>query len=41
MHETADSRVSRAAIEVDGEAASYLTVPQNGPVVVLLHGTYS
>ncbi|MBC7273077.1 MAG: alpha/beta hydrolase [Streptomyces sp.] len=40
MHESADSRVSRAAIEVDGEAASYLTVPQDGPVVLLLHGTY-
>lgn len=40
MRKTADSRVSRAAIQVDGEAASYLTVAQDGPVVLLLHGTY-
>lgn len=40
MRKTAESRVSRAAIQVDGEAASYLTVAQDGPVVLLLHGTY-
>ncbi|WP_257014510.1 alpha/beta fold hydrolase [Rhodococcus sp. ACPA1] len=30
----------RTAVQVDGEAASYLTVEQDGPVVLLLHGTY-
>ena len=32
--------VVRTAVQVDGEAASYLTVEQDGPVVLLLHGTY-
>ncbi|GAA1910497.1 alpha/beta hydrolase [Streptomyces durmitorensis] len=30
----------RTDVQVDGEAASYLTVEQDGPVVLLLHGTY-
>lgn len=30
----------RTAVQVDGETASYLTVEQDGPVVLLLHGTY-
>ncbi|HEY3506224.1 MAG TPA: alpha/beta hydrolase [Actinocatenispora sp.] len=37
---TSETRVLRADIEVDGEAASYLTVERDGPVVLLLHGTY-
>src|SRR5262245_48141684 len=32
--------VLRTAVQVDGETASYLTVEQDGPVVLLLHGTY-
>ncbi|MEV6907860.1 alpha/beta hydrolase [Amycolatopsis sp. NPDC051071] len=32
--------VLRTAVLVDGEMASYLTVKQDGPVVLLLHGTY-
>lgn len=32
--------VLRTSIQVDGETASYLTVEQDGPVVLLLHGTY-
>ncbi|MBE1577786.1 alpha/beta fold hydrolase [Amycolatopsis roodepoortensis] len=40
MSETAEPGVSRTTVEVDGEAASYLTVEQDGPVVLLLHGTY-
>lgn len=32
--------VLRTAVQVDGESASYLTVEQEGPVVLLLHGTY-
>ncbi|WP_406634785.1 alpha/beta fold hydrolase [Amycolatopsis sp. WGS_07] len=40
MRETTETGVSRTAVEVDGEAASYLTAGQDGPVVLLLHGTY-
>jgi pimeloyl-ACP methyl ester carboxylesterase len=32
--------VLRTAVQVDGETASYLTADQDGPVVLLLHGTY-
>ena len=32
--------VTRAAIEVDQQPASYLTAGAGGPVVLLLHGTY-
>jgi pimeloyl-ACP methyl ester carboxylesterase len=32
--------VLRTAVQVDGETASYLTVEQDGPPVLLLHGTY-
>jgi pimeloyl-ACP methyl ester carboxylesterase len=32
--------VLRTAVQVDGETASYLTVEQDGPAVLLLHGTY-
>jgi pimeloyl-ACP methyl ester carboxylesterase len=40
MSETTETRVLRTAVQVDGEPASYLTVEQDGPVVLLLHGTY-
>lgn len=40
MSETTETRVLRAAVQVDGERASYLTAGQDGPVVLLLHGTY-
>ncbi|MDT0303627.1 alpha/beta fold hydrolase [Streptomonospora wellingtoniae] len=40
MSETPRSRVVRTAVQVDGEATSYLTVEQDGPVALLLHGTY-
>ncbi|MER5222283.1 alpha/beta fold hydrolase [Streptomyces flaveus] len=40
MSETTETRVLRNAVPVDGEAASYLTVEQDGPAVLLLHGTY-
>jgi pimeloyl-ACP methyl ester carboxylesterase len=40
MSEVTQARVSRTAVQVDGETASYLTVEQDGPVVLLLHGTY-
>ena len=30
----------RTTVQVDGKAASYLTVDQDGPPVLLLHGTY-
>jgi len=40
MSETTETRVLRTAVQVDGETASYLTVEQDGPVVLLLHGTY-
>lgn len=32
--------VLRTAVQVDGETASYLTAGQEGPAVLLLHGTY-
>ncbi|MFE1023716.1 alpha/beta fold hydrolase [Streptomyces sp. NPDC058818] len=40
MSAITETRVSRAEVQVDGEAASYLTVEQDGPTVLLLHGTY-
>ncbi|QEU90103.1 alpha/beta fold hydrolase [Streptomyces kanamyceticus] len=40
MSETTETTVLRTAVQVDGEAASYLTVERDGPVVLLLHGTY-
>lgn len=40
MSETTVTSVLRAAVQVDGERASYLTTGQDGPVVLLLHGTY-
>jgi hypothetical protein len=40
VSEPTDPRVVRTTVQVDGEAASYLTVEQDGPVVLLLHGTY-
>ncbi len=40
MSETTEPGVSRTTVQVDGETASYLTVEQDGPAVLLLHGTY-
>lgn len=40
MSETTTTNVLRTAVQVDGESASYLTVEQDGPAVLLLHGTY-
>ncbi|WP_207211994.1 alpha/beta fold hydrolase [Promicromonospora panici] len=40
MSENTGTRVLRTTVQVDGEAASYLTVEQDGPPVLLLHGTY-
>ncbi len=40
MSESTETSVLRAAVQVDGERASYLTAGQDGPVVLLLHGTY-
>lgn len=40
MSATIPPRVRRTAVPVDGRAASYLTVEQDGPTVLLLHGTY-
>ncbi|TDC44106.1 alpha/beta hydrolase [Micromonospora sp. KC213] len=40
MSEIIESTVLRAEVEVDGEPASYLTVEQDGPAVLMLHGTY-
>ncbi|WP_203964574.1 alpha/beta fold hydrolase [Actinocatenispora thailandica] len=40
MSATIGTRVSRAEVRVDGETASYLTVPQDGLPLLLLHGTY-
>lgn len=40
MSETTETSVLRTAVQVDGETASYLTAGQDGPVVLLLHGTY-
>ncbi|MBN9741409.1 alpha/beta hydrolase [Amycolatopsis sp. A1MSW2902] len=40
MSEANGTGVSRTEVQVDGEAASYLTAGRDGPVVLLLHGTY-
>lgn len=40
MSETTEPGVLRTAVQVDGETASYLTAEQDGPAVLLLHGTY-
>ncbi|MEV1128357.1 alpha/beta hydrolase [Agromyces sp. NPDC049794] len=40
MPETIELNVVRTTVQVDGHEASYLTVEQDGPVVLLLHGTY-
>lgn len=40
MPQTTETAVLRRTVQVDGHAASHLTVPQEGPVVLLLHGTY-
>ncbi|MBF6329380.1 alpha/beta fold hydrolase [Nocardia transvalensis] len=40
MRETTETDVRRTAVQVDGETASYLTAGQDGPAVLLLHGTY-
>ncbi|GAA1782988.1 alpha/beta hydrolase [Streptomonospora arabica] len=40
MSATPETRVLRTAVQVGGESASYLTVERDGPVVLLLHGTY-
>jgi pimeloyl-ACP methyl ester carboxylesterase len=40
MSETTETGVLRTAVQVDGETASYLTAEQDGPAVLLLHGTY-
>ncbi|WP_433472440.1 alpha/beta fold hydrolase [Spirillospora sp. CA-142024] len=40
MSAIAETSVLRTAVQVDGEAASYLTAEQDGPAVLLLHGTY-
>ncbi|WP_231626930.1 alpha/beta fold hydrolase [Streptomyces apocyni] len=40
MTHAAATTVFRSAVQVDGETASYLTVEQDGPPVLLLHGTY-
>lgn len=40
MSETTETGVLRTAVQVDGEKASYLAVEQDGPAVLLLHGTY-
>ncbi|MEV0280753.1 alpha/beta hydrolase [Streptomyces sp. NPDC050610] len=40
MSETTGTTVLRTSVQVDGEPASYLTAGQDGPPVLLLHGTY-
>ncbi|WP_221927821.1 alpha/beta fold hydrolase [Isoptericola variabilis] len=40
MNEIAATTAVRTTVEVDGDLASYLTVERDGPVVLLLHGTY-
>jgi pimeloyl-ACP methyl ester carboxylesterase len=40
MGETTETGVLRTQVQVDGETASYLTAGQDGPTVLLLHGTY-
>ncbi|WP_037311142.1 alpha/beta fold hydrolase [Amycolatopsis orientalis] len=40
MSGTTETSVRRSEVQVDGESASYLTAGRDGPVVLLLHGTY-
>ncbi|MFE5564842.1 alpha/beta fold hydrolase [Amycolatopsis japonica] len=40
MRKATEARLRRAEVQVDGETVSYLTAGQDGPAVVLLHGTY-
>ena len=40
MSETNGTSIVRTAVQVDGAAASYLTVERDGPTVLLLNGTY-
>lgn len=40
MPEPMSTHPTRASVDVDGHRASYLTIDQSGPVVLLLHGTY-
>jgi pimeloyl-ACP methyl ester carboxylesterase len=40
MSETTDPKVLRTAVQVDGRAANYSTADRDGPVALLLHGTY-
>jgi len=40
MTATTETTVLRKTVQVDGISASYLTVEKDGPVVLLLHGTY-
>ncbi|MFJ6699974.1 alpha/beta fold hydrolase [Streptomyces sp. NPDC091272] len=41
MSDTSETRVLRAAVQVDGEPASYLTAGrQDAPPLLMLHGTY-
>ncbi|MFE0644059.1 alpha/beta fold hydrolase [Streptomyces sp. NPDC058877] len=40
MNEIIESTVLRTEVQVDGVPASHLTVEQDGPAVLLLHGTY-
>jgi pimeloyl-ACP methyl ester carboxylesterase len=40
MGGTAVAAVRRTTVQVDGEPTSYLTAAQDGPPVLLLHGTY-
>ncbi|MFH8610530.1 alpha/beta fold hydrolase [Streptomyces sp. NPDC018029] len=39
-NKSAEAKVQRTTVQVDGEKASYLTVERDGPAVLLLHGTY-
>jgi pimeloyl-ACP methyl ester carboxylesterase len=40
MSGATETGVLRTTVQVDGRAASYLTAEQDGPAVLLLHGTY-
>ncbi|WP_039798810.1 alpha/beta fold hydrolase [Nocardia araoensis] len=40
MRESTEAGVLATAVQVDGETADYLTAQRDGPVVLLLHGTY-
>ncbi|EMD25688.1 alpha/beta fold hydrolase [Amycolatopsis azurea] len=40
MGKTTETGVLRTTVQVDGETISYLTAGQDGPAVLLLHGTY-